>query len=419
MTQLTEGRNSYLAEFERFEKSLAGNGPPLAYRLRQAAVARFADLGFPTTRDEDWRFTNVAALARATFELANPGVAPATWQCDPLPKGVIVEPLAEALVKHPELVEPHLGRYADSKDHGFVALNTAFLRDGLFVYVPKNGVVESPIALNFQATGSDRPLTWQRRVLVVVAAAGQCRLVESYAGPNGNGYFTNAVTEVYVGEGAVVDHIKVQEEGDQAFHVSTTQVYLERGATFTSQAIQLGGALVRNDVNAIFGGERAEATLNGLSLARGKQHIDNHTLIDHARANCASHELYKSILDDKAVGVFNGKIFVRPDAQKTDAKQTNQTLLLSDDATINTKPQLEIFADDVKCTHGATVGQLDETALFYLRTRGIGLEAARALLIFAFANDIIGRISVAPLRSRLEARILADRGLRHEEGAGL
>jgi Fe-S cluster assembly protein SufD len=416
MTQLTTAGNSYLAEFERFEKSLPGNGPPFAYRLRQAAIARFAALGFPTSRDEDWRFTNVAPLTKTPFELAGPQTAPATYQTGALPAGVIVTSLADALTKHPELVEQHLGRHADSKDHAFVALNTAFLRDGLFVHVPRNVVVEEPIHLNFAAVANERPVVWQRRTLIVVAAGAQCRLIESYRGPDGGGYFTNAVTEVFVGEGAVVDHTKIQEEGDGAFHVSTTQIHLERAGVFTSQAVQLGGALVRNDVNAVFGGERGEATLNGLTLARGRQHIDNHTLIDHARPNCASHELYKCVLDDKAVGVFNGKIFVRPDAQKTDAKQTNQTLLLSEDATINTKPQLEIFADDVKCTHGATVGQLDETALFYLRSRGIGLEQARALLTFGFANDIVSRIQVAPLRDRLEGLLLAGHGL-HSEGA--
>jgi Fe-S cluster assembly protein SufD len=227
-------------------------------------------------------------------------------------------------------------------------------------------------------------------------------------------YFTNAVTEVVAGPGAVVDHYKLQEEGRQAFHVALTQVYQERGSNFTTHFIGLGGGLVRNEVRTELDGEGCEATINGLYLANGQQHVDNLTVIDHARPHCASHELYKGILGGRARGVFNGKIYVRQDAQKTDAKQTNQTLLLSEDATINTKPQLEIYADDVKCTHGATVGQLDEQQLFYLRSRGLDRDAARSLLIFAFANDIVRRVRVEPLRDRLEELLVSGRGLEGE-----
>jgi Fe-S cluster assembly protein SufD len=245
----------------------------------------------------------------------------------------------------------------------------------------------------------------------VVGEHAQVTLVEGYDGLPGTPYFTSAVTELVLAEGAVVDHYKVQEEGDEAFHLAVTQAVLGRAANFATLYLGLGGRLVRNEVRVRFDGEGGEATVNGLYQAGGSQHADNFTVIDHARPHCASHELYKGILDGKARGVFNGKIFVRQDAQKTDAKQTNQTLLLSDDATINTKPQLEIFADDVKCTHGATVGQLQEEPLFYLRARGIGLAEARALLTFAFANDVIGRIKVAALRGRLERLLLADRHL--------
>jgi Fe-S cluster assembly protein SufD len=219
-------------------------------------------------------------------------------------------------------------------------------------------------------------------------------------------YFTNAVTEIVVGAGAIVDHYKVQREGDWAFHQATMQVQIGRAANFASHAVTQGGQWVRNEINAVFEGEGAECTLNGLYQAGGQQLVDNHTFIDHAYPHCASHELYKGILDGKARGVFNGKIYVRQDAQKTDAKQTNQTLLLSDDATINTKPQLEIYADDVKCTHGATVGQLDAESIFYLRTRGVGLAEARSLLTYAFANDIVGRIKVPSVRAELERSLL-------------
>jgi len=224
-------------------------------------------------------------------------------------------------------------------------------------------------------------------------------------------YFTNAVTEIALAENAVVDHYKVQQESLHAYHIANTQVAQARGSNFSTHFLSLGGGLVRNEVRVRFDGEGCEATVNGLYLADDKQHIDNFTIIDHARPHCASHELYKGILNDQAQGVFNGKIFVRPDAQKTDAKQTNKVLLLSDGATINTKPQLEIFADDVKCTHGATVGQLDAESLFYLRSRGIGQEEARALLTYAFANDVIGRVKIEALRNWLEGIVMRNGGV--------
>jgi Fe-S cluster assembly protein SufD len=232
-------------------------------------------------------------------------------------------------------------------------------------------------------------------------------VVQSYLAAEEGVYFTNAITEIVAAENAFIDHYKLQRESTRAFHIETLQVQQDRGSNFSTHNITLGGRLARSEVNAVLGAEGCECTLNGLYLASGTQHVDNRTLIDHAKPHCASHELYKGILDGKAHGVFNGKIFVRTDAQKTDAKQTNQTLLLSDDATINTKPQLEIYADDVKCTHGATVGQLAADALFYLRARGIGLKEARALLTYAFANDIIGRVKLDALRTELEELLLA------------
>jgi Fe-S cluster assembly protein SufD len=418
VTEVLEKTNHYLSDFERLEKERAA---PAVQRLRKAAIARFAELGFPGPRDEEWRFTPVAPLAKAPFRLA-PADGYGSAASRPLPEGVLVGSLAEALAKHPQLVEPHLGRYADYKRHVFIALNTAFLRDGLFVYVPPGRVIEEPIFLNSLVSGHNGnvPYAWHRRCLVVLGANAQATVVETFNGASGLTYLTNAVTEVVVGENAALDHYKVQEEGDAAYHMAVMQVQLGRAARFASHAVTLGGAWVRNEVNAVFGGEGGECTLNGLYRGAGRQLVDNHTFIDHALPHCTSHELYKGVLDGQARGVFNGKIFVRQDAQKTDAKQTNQTLLLSDDATINTKPQLEIYADDVKCTHGATVGQLDAEQAFYLRTRGIGADEARALLTFAFANDIIERIKVASVRERLGQDFLAARGLppaeKDEEG---
>jgi Fe-S cluster assembly protein SufD len=236
-------------------------------------------------------------------------------------------------------------------------------------------------------------------------ANSQVTVVEKFFGLPAP-YFTNAVTEIVLGENANLDHCKIQQEGDAASHLAATQVRQHRSSRFSSHFVSLGGNLVRNEIGVFLDGEGCETTLNGLYMASETQHVDNRTTIDHAKPHCVSHELYKGILDGKAHGVFNGKIYVHQDAQKTDAKQTNQTLLLSDDAVINTKPQLEIFADDVKCTHGATVGQLDDNAIFYLRSRGIDAEAARSLLTFAFANDIIGRIKVESIRAELEKQLL-------------
>jgi Fe-S cluster assembly protein SufD len=412
MTSVMEERDLYLASFAAFEKRVGDRGP--LHKLRQAAIERFAALGFPTLEDEDWRFTNLAPLAKVPFELADASTAHPVVEYDgALPAGVVVGTLAEALAKHPELVEPHLAKYADYEEHAFRALNTAFLHDGAFVYLPPGKVVEQPLYVRYRALQNGRPAVRHPRCLVVASRHSQLRLVEHFEGDGV--HFTNAVTEVFAGEGAFIDHYKLLREGREASHIATTRIQQERTSNFASHAVLLGGGLVRNEVHAVLAAEGCECTLNGLYMGGGRQHLDNFTVIDHTKPHCASHELYKGILDGQAHGVFSGRIYVRPDAQKTDAKQTNQTLLLSDDATINTKPQLEIYADDVKCTHGATVGQLDATALFYLRSRGIDLESARRLLTYAFANDIIGRIKVEPLRLQLDQMLLAAQHLPRDE----
>ena len=434
MTETQEQTANYLSEFERLERLPAG---PALQRMRKAAIARFAELGFPGPRDEEWRFTPLASLLQTPFHMPGhddtravdgfrkiahgdkPGATLGAFNANrpflleggrPLPEGVLVLSLAEALEKHPHLVEPHLARYADNKRNAFAALNTAFLRDGAFVYVPPGLAVEEPIFLQsvVAAFNENHGYVWHRRCLIVLGRNARATVVEGFSGIPVT-YFTNAVTEVVVGENADLDHYKVQEEGPEAYHMAVMQVQLAWAARFASHSFALGGAWVRNEVNAVFTGEGAECTLNGLYRGDGRQLIDNHTFIDHAVPRCASHEVYKGILDGKARGVFNGKIYVRQDAQKTDAKQTNKTLLLSEDATINTKPQLEIYADDVKCTHGATVGQLDAEAIFYLRARGIGLREARDLLTYAFANDLVGRVQVESVREHLEQVLLTAR----------
>jgi Fe-S cluster assembly protein SufD len=425
-------QNTFVSDFERAERELSAIGPVALHRLREAAIQRFAVLGFPTLDDEDWRFTALAPLTQTTFMAAREGkvdtalIDQLTFSADGprlvfvngrflaahssvqnLPAGAVVAGLGEALKSHPDKFDPHLAQYADYQDQAFTALNTAFVQDGPFVFLPKNIVLDRPIYLIHISVGGDAATVTYPRGLIVAGSNTQAKFVEAFAGQGEDVYFTNVVTELVASEGANIEYVKLQRESLHAFHVHTLQLQLAKSSNVKSHTVNFGGRLVRNEVNAVLDGEGCECTLNGLSIVSGEQHVDNHTRIDHAKPHCASHELYKSILDGNAHGVFNGRIYVHPDAQKTDAKQTNQTLLLSENAVIDAMPQLEIFADDVKCTHGATVGQLDSESIFYLRSRGIDKDEARALLTYAFANDIIGRISVEPLRDGLEKLLIA------------
>jgi Fe-S cluster assembly protein SufD len=431
----------YLADWEVFRRDLPGGEPAALAELRRAAIQRFAVLGFPTTRQEEWRFTNLAPLARATFQRAAGPAAPnappaaplidlAPWTFEAaarlvfvdgrftpelssfdglrgLPPGSLVEGLATALAREPQRLEPYLGRHTGFQDQPFVALNTAFLRDGAVVMLPRGAVLERPIHLLYLSSAvPPAPATVSYpRNLIVAGEGSQLTVVETYAGEGA--YFSCGVTELIAGPSTVVDHYKVQRESRDAYHLATLQVYGERSSVISSHSISLGGGLVRNDVNAMLDGEGIDCILNGLYLAEGRQVVDNHMRVEHAKPHCASHELYKGILDGKARSVFNGLIHVHRGAQKTDAKQSNRNLLLSADAIANSNPRLEIFADDVKCTHGSTVGQLDDDAVFYLRSRGIGVDAARSLLTYAFASDILARIKVEPVRHDLEEFLFA------------
>jgi len=388
MTGVAEYVGSWLEQFAA--RPLAA---PWIEALRKAAFQRFTELGFPTTHDEEWRFTNVAPIARAAFRAGS---------ADKL----LVKP-KEVEELDVDEVEAHLARYAVVGQNPFAALNTAFLDQGsaTVLRVPRGAVIDEPIEITHHVAndrGGDPQLSSlavHPRVLILVGANAQCAIIETNQGEGR--YLTNAVTEIVAAEGSIVDHYKVQRESPEAFHIATTQVQLGRNANFSSHSISLGGALVRNDVGAVLS-EGTEATLNGLYIVNGTQHIDNHTVIDHAKPHGTSHELYKGILDGKAGAVFNGRILVRKDAQKTDSKQTNKNLVLSDEAVINTKPELQILADDVRCTHGATIGQLDAESLFYLQSRGIGKNEARSLLTYAFAQDIVDRIKVPSLKDSLE-----------------
>jgi Fe-S cluster assembly protein SufD len=381
MTGVSEQIAEWLVDFTAQEPAA-----PWLQELRDAAFHRFTELGFPTTRNEEWRFTNVAPIARTNFRVVNsqPGDLPPAAQ-------------------------DHVAKYA-SASNPFVALNTAFLGRVTFHHIRAGTVLEAPIEIVHDVAEQPGPVAVQPRTLIIVGADAHCRIVETYRGRGR--YFTNAVTEIVVAGGAVVDHYKVQEESREAFHISTMQASLGRSANFSSHSIALGGALVRNDANVTLS-EGTEATLNGLYIVNGRQHIDNHTEIDHAKPHATSHELYKGILDGQATAVFNGRIIVRKDAQKTDSKQTNKNLVLSDEAVINTKPELQILADDVRCTHGATIGQLDEESLFYMQSRGIGRSDARSLLTYAFAQDILDRIKVPSLKDQLE-KVLFEKF--HEHG---
>jgi Fe-S cluster assembly protein SufD len=425
MTAQTAQTDSWLAHFKARKRNAPWPDAPWIDQLRQSAFVRFCALGFPTGRDEDWRYTDVEPIATTVFEPA-PAVAADADARAPfaqrnrlvfvngrlqrpipaLPREVTAGLLSGQQLKNgSELTSnawEHLAKVAAFEANTFVALNTAFLGEAACVHIAREAVVEEPIHLVHITVPGVAPVASHPRTLIVVGEFAQCTLVETYLGTGD--YLSNSVTEIVVGAGASVDHYKVQMESRSAFHVATLATEIGRDARYSTTSISLGGSLVRNNSNARLS-ESSEATLNGLYLVEGSQHVDNQLTVDHAEPNASSHELYKGILDDMATAAFNGKILVRKDAQKTDARQTNQNLMLSDDAVVNTKPELQILADDVRCTHGATVGQLDAEAAFYLRSRGIGNEEARGMLTYAFAKDVIDRIKVAALRSMLERAI--------------
>jgi Fe-S cluster assembly protein SufD len=428
MTTPVAERNEKLASFAAGFDALkrdAAFGPDWLRTIREAAFQRFLDRGLPTTRDEEWRFTNVAPIAAQGFERVADGASPAAtraideWRVAgagaeivvvngrvdaklsslaSLPAGVTVKSGVGAL--GPEALGPGPGA-------AFVDLNTAFFEDPVVIDIAARAVVTAPLHVLFVSSANGRASLAAPRLFVRAGEQSQCSIVESWTGAGGT-TLTTAVTDIVAGPGAIVDHVKVMSEPETAFHLASLFARLMRASTVRSHAITLGGRIARNDIVATLDGEGAECTLNGLYIASGETVVDTHSTIDHAKPHCPSHELYKGILAGRSRAVFNGKIIVRPDAQKTDAKQTNKALLLTDDAQINTKPQLEIFADDVKCTHGAAIGQLDEDAMFYLRARGIAEIDARNLLIHAFAGEVLDRIPVEQVRDRA-MRLMEDK----------
>ncbi len=421
----------FLENFDRFESALQ---PSWLLPLRKAGIARFAELGFPTLKDEDWRFTNVAPLAKlplrpavepasdaaaktalgkyifaglpgARLVFVNGKYSTALSSLHGLPDGVRVSNLVAALVADSEFLKRQFSHYAPADHNAFAALNQAFFTDGGFVQVPAGVSVPEPIQFIFISTASQDGETIQPRNLVVAGANSRATVIESYIAADKAAYFTNAITEIVAGDNAALEHVKFQDESDAAFHVATIAAQLGRACKVNVHSFALGALLSRTNIRAKLAGEGLECILNGLYLTRGQQLADHHMIVEHAQPHCASHEYFNGILDDKSKGVFHGRILVQEIAQKTDAKQTNKNLLLSDNATADTKPQLEIYADDVKCTHGATVGQLNEEAIFYLRSRGISTESARRMLIHAFAGEIIARVKNEAVREKLDQAV--------------
>jgi len=436
MTTATE-IETYQDQHELFLKQEA-TAPSWLSLLRQKGLEAFTRLGIPTRRMEDWRFTNLAGLTNRTYSLLplvgsdnqqveallqrasldgeayrmvfiNGRFAAEKSTVTDLPTGVVIENLAGSIRSCPDEVKGILCDNLSIADSPFAALNTAFLDDGANIAIADSIILDRPIHLVFLSVGEGRGVS-HPRILIRVGKNSKAAVIESYFGA-GDAYFTNAITQIEVDTNAELDHHKLQHEQLEAIHLAATHVTQQAESNFRSHYFSFGSSLARNELNCLLDGERIETTLNGLYMPTGKQLMDCRTRIDHAKPNCNSYELYKGILDNEARGVFNGKIFVHQDAQKTDAKQSNQALLLSDDAVVNTKPQLEIYADDVRCTHGATIGELDEKALYYLRSRGVPLELAKKMLIFAFANDVVLAVKVPAVLRHLESILLASHGL--------
>ncbi len=415
---------------EAFAAADVPSAPPWLAEMRKAALQEFTDLGFPTTRNEDWHFTSVTPIAERAFKVARPSTgAPSqaeildvttgepSWpravfingrfdaslsSLGALPQAVKVSTLTAALKDAPDFMAAHLGKLATWNAQAFTAFNTAFSQDGLVVRVPPELKVGTPLHVIHVADSQASGCMLHPRLLLEVGPLAEFAMVESFVSLGGSEYFTNSVAEATVGEGARFDHYKIQRESREAFHVGTMQVVQGRNSLFHSFSYASGAALSRTNIYSRLAGAGAEVRLNGLYLVDGSQHADHQTFVEHIAPSCASRELYKGILDGDSHGVFNGKVYVDPEAQKTDGKQTNHSLLLSNTARVDTKPQLEIFADDVKCTHGATVGRLDEIALFYMKSRGIGAESARALLTYAFAAEVLETIEIEELKHNLE-----------------
>lgn len=438
MISVMDSTDSYLTRFMEIEKAATGSGEAWLLPTRKAAFARFSELGFPTIRDEEWRFTNVSAIAeggyepcameagaRVTGEELSPFAAgdlgeqllvfvngrfePSLSHCEQLDAGLSLANLGDSILADGPALEPFLARHAAFDGQAFTALNTAMFEDGAVVRVAKNSVVGRPVHLLYVSTAAasstEQPFATFPRNLIVAEENSQVTVVETYLGIGQVSSLTNTVTEIVGEAGSTVEHFKIIRESIDTHHMADLHITQGRGSRVSSLVATFGGSIVRNDINANLDGEGGNCTLNGLSMIGGQQHVDNHLRVIHAEPHCDSWEYFKGIYDGSAVGVFSGRIIVRKDAQKTDAKQTNKSLILSKNARAESKPQLEILADDVKCTHGVTIGQVNPDEVFYLMTRGVDESAARRILVRAFAQEGLDRVSVPALREQLEALI--------------
>ena len=435
MSQAASEHQGYLEDFEKLNARLSGNGGGWAGELRRRAMERFRHLGFPSTRHEEWKYTSLEPLRKAclrTPDASGGAVARGRFDAEGWERYALTFPwdganagpdgggddrfigrLATAMEGRLPWVEAHLGHHADYDGHALRALNTAFLEDGGAVRLGPGQVLERPVQLAFAAVPehvSGRIV--HPRTLVVVEAGSRLTLVETYSGSGDGVYCTNAVTEIVLEDDAELDHYRLVREGGGAFHLGTVQVHQARNSRYRSLSVTAGGSMTRVEINALLDGEGADCLLRGLYVAGGTQHVDNRTAIEHARPHGTSRELYKGVLSGRSRAVFNGKIVVRKEAQKTDAQQSNKNLMLSRDAEIDSKPQLEILADDVRCSHGTTIGQLEEDELFYLRSRGLNEGIARELLVHGFAGEVLDGIAIEPLRESLENGVLSELGVR-------
>jgi Fe-S cluster assembly protein SufD len=428
-------KNHYTAEFETFQKNGAAKSPSWVNDVRKSALTVFEERDFPTTKDEDWKYTNVAPIAKLPFKYSsakkdvsddlvrsllmlgveqysivfvNGHYSKEHSQLNGLPPSVIVKNLIDSYTDHNGTIQQHLSKYVKYEKNSFTALNTAFINDGAFVHVPAHVEVDKPIHLLFISTQQGQmEIASHIRNLIVVEDHAKVNIIHSFYSAEENTNLTNAVTEIVAKGNSAVELVKVQSESEASFHVENLHVHQYKNSTVHIFSLAIGGAIARNDMSVIIDGEFTECNLNGLYITSGTQVIDHHTFMHHIHPNCPSHELFKGILTDSSRAVFNGKVYVEPEAQKTDSKQTNRNLLLSDNAIVDTKPELEIFADDVKCTHGAAVGGMNETHSFYLKTRGISEDSARGILTIGFAAEATEKIVDKDLRHHVDL-IVAD-----------
>ena len=429
--------HQYLSDFQAFERDLGASGATWVHKIRQQAVSRFAELGFPTARrgNEKWKYTSVVPISNATFEYPfehdrdevsvadirrfSPWVdgwitlvfvdghyREALSTAHLGANGLHVANLADVFLADGDLAETHLAQHATVEDDAFTALNTAFLKDGAFVHVSEGVSVQSPLHLLFVTTDRTEPTVSYPRSLVVAGRDSRLTIIESYISLSNGRHFTNGVTEIEVGEGAEIEHYKLLMDNPDSFHVGTTRVHQGQDSRFSSASFARGAALARNDLLVALDAPGSSCLLNGLYMTSGTEHIDNYINIDHAKPHTTSRLYYKGILDGQSKAVFGGTVLVRRDAQKSDAQQSDKNLLLSEGAEVDSKPSLLIYADDVKCGHGATAGHIDEDTVFYMRSRGLDLETASGLLIRGFAREIIETVQVAPFRAYLDQQFL-------------